>query len=541
VPFRPSDNGAVSPGQRSYGPLETYLWALRHHRLLVLAAVLAAIGGHLAWRAVSTPRYEATAQLLVNAISADDDRFLGLPVIRETPREPTRAIETAAALLHSPQAAERAARSLRSTSTVEHILDVVSLEPQGQSSVIAVTATASTPDRAQRLADAFARAALLERSDELQRAATTQIPEVAAQLEALGKTSSAGASELRERLNALRGLRDEGDPTLSLSQPARAPQDASGPSSTFTLLLVLLGGFVIGSIAALARTVFTRSVRDEDDAVSLYPLPVLARVPLLSRRQLRATRGPEWVPPPGTREAFRTILAQLGHRGGGGVVMVTSASSGDGKTTTAINLAAAAAESGAAVILLDFDLRKPEVGASLGLPNGTSSSRFAGPQFDLDDALVPALGLGGLSVLNTTLDDDRSWILEVAKRRLPELIEAARGKASWVIIDTAPLGLVSDALGILDEVDHVIITARPGATDRKNLETLRELLTRTRDRPPTGMLVITKPSARSPGYYGGMPLASHGRRTAAISPEPAIGHHQTTAVEPAAGSLASHD
>ena len=102
--------------------------------------------------------------------------------------------------------------------------------------------------------------------------------------------------------------------------------------------------------------------------MALYPLPVLARIPLLKSSQLRGRQASGWHMLPAVREAFRTLMIQLGPHpeGRAHVVMVTSASTGDGKTTSAVNLAAAAAASGDPVILLDFDLRKPDVGRTLG-------------------------------------------------------------------------------------------------------------------------------------------------------------------------------
>ncbi len=196
------------------------------------------------------------------------------------------------------------------------------------------------------------------------------------------------------------------------------------------------------------------------------------------------------------------LLAQLEHHGDGRVVMITSASPGDGKTTAAINLAAAAAETGERVILLDFDLRKPEVGASLGLAAATPLASLAEPRFGLAEGLVAALGVSNLSVLSPQLDDASHPLVEAAKRRLPALVEQARAQADWVIIDTPPLGLVSDALGVIRAVDHVVIVARPGVSDRKSLAMMREVLERTYEPGPTGLVLITNRGAPSRSLYG---------------------------------------
>jgi len=487
---------------RAGGAMGTYRRALRANWLLVVLAVLGGVSGYIASQSVGVPRYEATAQLLVTPVSADDPNFLGLPVLRQTPGDPTRTIETAAALLRSGGAAKRAAQSLRPPTSVQHILDVVSLKPQGQSNIVAVSASADTGRRAAQIANAYAKATLIERAALLRDSAAAQIPRVRAQLAAIGGATRPAGAELAQRLSALRGLAEGGDPSLSLSQRARAPDEQAGPSSVIVLLFVALVGFAIGSLIAVLRELTTRAIRDEDDALALYPLPVLARVPVSSRREARAMTGPRWLPSPATREAFRTLLAQLKQHDRSRVVMVTSASAGDGKTTSAINLAAAIAETGDQVVLLDFDLRKPDMRRVLGLLDGVSLADLSHPDFRLEDALVPAFGLATtLSVLATTVGPDSHLLVEAVKRRLPEVIEEAKNIADWVVIDTAPLGRVSDAIGILQEIDDIIIVSRLGVTDRRNLATMRELLERTCDRGPTGLLVISKQRSPSRSSY----------------------------------------
>lgn len=485
---------------RAGGAMGTYRRALRANWLLVVLAVLGGVSGYIASQSVGVPRYEATAQLLVTPVSADDPNFLGLPVLRQTPGDPTRTIETAAALLRSGGAAKRAAQSLRPPTSVQHILDVVSLKPQGQSNIVAVSATADTGQRAAQIANAYAKATLIERAALLRNSAAAQIPRVQAQLATIGGASRPAGADLAQRLSALRGLAEGGDPSLSLSQRARAPDEQAGPSSVIVLLFVALVGFAIGSLIAVLRELTTRAIRDENEVLALYPLPVLARVPV-RRREARAMTGPRWLPPPATREAFRTLLAQLEQHERSRVVMVTSASAGDGKTTSAINLAAAIAETGDQVILLDFDLRKPDMRRVLGLPDGVSLADLSHSDFRLEDALLPAFGLAMLSVLATTVGPDSHLLVEAVKRRLPEVIEEAKNIADWVVIDTAPLGRVSDAIGILQEIDDIIIVSRLGVTDRRNLATMRELLERTCDRGPTGLLVISKQRSPSRSSY----------------------------------------
>ena len=96
------------------------------------------------------------------------------------------------------------------------------------------------------------------------------------------------------------------------------------------------------------------------------------------------------------------------------------------------------------VIVVDFDLRKPDVGRALGIaPKKRFASAFS-DGVDLDDLLVEYPQAPGLRVLPT---DPGNVLLDAITRRLPELFHEARSLADYVIVDTPPLGEISDASG----------------------------------------------------------------------------------------------
>ena len=268
------------------------------------------------------------------------------------------------------------------------------------------------------------------------------------------------------------------------------------------VILAALAGFTLGSGGALLLELTERRIRNEEEAVSLYPLPVLARIPILKGSQLRGRQASGWHMLPAVREAFRTLMIQLGPNpeGRAHVVMVTSASTGDGKTTSAVNLAAAAAASGDPVILLDFDLRKPDVGRTLGVQAGTELTGLLQPETQLRDLLSPAPGLPALSVLTTSVAEGDVALVEALSRRLPELIADARELCNYVVIDTAPIGEISDALRLVRDVDNIVVVTRPGSTNRANFEMMRDLLERTAY-TPAGFLVIGDSTPRTSAYY----------------------------------------
>ncbi len=489
-----------APHRPAEGALGPYIRAIRSHRVLVLLVTLAAIAAAVAWTALRSPTYTATAEMLVTPVAQDDQTFLGLPVLRDS-GDPTRSVQTAGNQIHSSEAATRTAAKLGGSWTRNKVLDAIKVTPEGQSNILAVAAKADSAKEAARLANTFTISALDARRDVLTKQAGPALDRLNSLKGELGPNTEALAT-VTERINALEKVRVDGDPTISISQAANVPEKASGLPLPVVLILAALAGFTLGSGGALLLELTERRIRNEEEAVSLYPLPVLARIPILKGSQLRGRQASGWHMLPAVREAFRTLMIQLGPNpeGRAHVVMVTSASTGDGKTTSAVNLAAAAAASGDPVILLDFDLRKPDVGRTLGIQAGTELTGLLQPETQLRDLLSPAPGLPALSVLTTSVAEGDVALVEALSRRLPELIADARELCNYVVIDTAPIGEISDALRLVRDVDNIVVVTRPGSTNRANFEMMRDLLERTAY-TPAGFLVIGDSTPRTSAYY----------------------------------------
>ena len=478
----------------------SYLRAIRSHPFVVVLVTLAVLAGAVAWLALRPASYEATAQVLVTPLAQDDQNFIGLEVLRDS-GDPTRTVQTAATLVQSQAAADAAAKRLGAGQSGGDVFDSVTVEPQGESNVLAIKATASDPQLATRTANAFARAALGLRDEALRRQIGSALTQARDRIKGQ-PTGGPEATELAQRIGELEAARRQGDPTLSISSPA-ATGERVGAGPPVVLFLALIAGLALGSGVAVLMELFERRVRTEEELLTLFQLPVLARVPKLGRRQRRPpARGLPWYMPPGIREGFRTLITQITRSDDvSRAIMVTSASTGDGKTTSAVNLAVALAASGRRVVLLDFDIRKPEVGPLLGMEVTSGLMELLSSESSLRSLLRPAPHLPALTVLPTGIAQGDSALVEATNMRLPEFVDEARKLADYVVVDTAPLGEVSDALPLTPSVDDILVVARPGHTNRANLIQMRDLLQRG-EQLPAGLLLIGEAAGVSSNYYG---------------------------------------
>jgi Mrp family chromosome partitioning ATPase len=486
---------------QSEGALGGYARALRSHRLLVVAVTLAVVAGSVAWLAIRTPEYRATAQLLVNPLPQDDEAFLGLPVIRDS-GDPTRTIQTAATLLHSHDGAALAAERLGGGLTAQELLDMVEVQAEGQSNIVAVTAGAAGAERAALIANTFATATLDQRDAALRRELAPIVERLEAAGSRLDRTDVAAVAELEGRLAQLESVRRHGDPTTALSGRATAPASPEGAPAWLIMALAILAGLVLASGAALLTELLSPGrLRDEDELAALQSTPVLARVPEYPRKWVRRRRASPLLAPPSALAGFRGLQLQLAvDDGPHQTILVTSASSKDGKTTSVVNFALELAAAEQRVVLFDVDLRKPELAPALGVAASTDLRAALAPGGSLEDALVPVEGLPTVSVVPGIADARLSTLSQIAGR-LPELIGEARSMAAYVLIDTAALGEVGDALPLVAAVDDVLLVARLDHTRLASLDVVHELLRRAR-KPAIGYVLVGGGTRGGRGTYG---------------------------------------
>lgn len=483
------------PPATGKGVRELFVPAVRAHRALVLAIVGVALLGSVIGLVLRSPSYEGAARILVTPLPSKDTSLQGLPELHAS-SDPAQTIDTVARIVRTPQAAAAAARAVGGGWTGQRVLRRVTVSPRGQSNILEVRATADDAELAARLANAFARASLGQRDARLRALAVAEIARAQASLAGLPDKAGPEAQAVQVRVAALERVRDDGDPTLDLLQNAAVPRSPAGLPPLAVLVLTALAGLVIAIAgAALIELLGPGRLDSEDDIDAIYPLPVLTRLPVLPRRR----RNPE---APELREALRTLQVQLEmepgrHR----AIMLTSASSGDGKTTTAIGFALELVASGREVILVDLDLRKPDLARRLGVSPVHGIEDLAEGRGALADMLVDVptpSPEGGLRLLCPAGDTDLPT-LEAVARELPGIIEGATALADYVVLDTPPAGEVSDALTFARAVDDVLIVCRLGATRRPSFESMRDQL-RHLGAEPAGLVVIGSAAFTTPSY-----------------------------------------
>ncbi|MCY7384408.1 MAG: polysaccharide biosynthesis tyrosine autokinase [Microcoleus sp. CAN_BIN18] len=177
-------------------------------------------------------------------------------------------------------------------------------------------------------------------------------------------------------------------------------------------------------------------------------------------------------------EAFRSLYTNIHLLSAGRTIrslLVGSALAGDGKSTVALHLAATAAAVGQRVLLVDADLRCPQLHAKLGLPNVRGLGDAISTDLSLNDAIQRSPNQDNLFVLTAgQIPPDPIKLL--SSKKMQYLMEQFQAFFDLVIYDTPPLGGLADAHLIAAHTDATIMVVQIGKTDRSHVRRVLEEL-----------------------------------------------------------------
>jgi polysaccharide biosynthesis transport protein len=389
--------------------------------------------------------------------------------------------------------AAKTARRLDHGLTKEEVSAAVRVSAQGESNIVDVSATATSPVLAAGIANTYTTRFVTEQKETNHAYYASALRLVADEWAALSdkeRTSSGGLAlqGLAQSLGELADLRN-GD--VRVAQPATVPTSPSSPRVSRDTILAAVAGLLLGLAIAFLIERFDQRIREPEELGAIYRLPMLGVVPqsrALARVSQPGNRASREVLPPREAEAFQLIRAHLRYfnverelR----TLLVTSAESGDGKTTIARHLAVAAASMGSTVLLVEADLRHPSLAEQLDIAAGPGVADVVTGSLSLWRATQPVAIDQPAGVAARPLAFDvlvaGAWSRPnptqlIESSGMAALLEQARETYDLVVLDTSPLSVVSDAFPLLRRVDGVVVVCRVGRNRRPAAERLRETL-----------------------------------------------------------------
>jgi capsular exopolysaccharide synthesis family protein len=259
---------------------------------------------------------------------------------------------------------------------------------------------------------------------------------------------------------------------------ATVPVEPFKPRVAMNLGLSMMAGLLLGLLAMAVTEQLDDRLVAAAELEAFVGLDALSVIPKLSGA------GPESPVLLGDAsgldefESFRGLRAEVVTRlekvEGAKVLAVLSPSPGEGKSTVAINLARVLAMEGRRVLVFDADLRRPSARKALGIPSGPGLEEVLKGEATLEKAVQPS-SVPMVDVLGAR--EGTSGAAELAgSPRFDAALQAARERYDFVIIDSAPVNVVSESALVARRADAAVLVTRHGRTGRGSALAARKRL-----------------------------------------------------------------
>lgn len=270
------------------------------------------------------------------------------------------------------------------------------------------------------------------------------------------------------------------------------------------MLIILIAAFVLGilvpSLVLFFKHILNTKVLSVEDIAAHTSVPVVAEISHSKlKRNIVVTEDSRSA----VAEQFRILRTNLQYlltHSGENTIMVTSSMSGEGKTFVVVNLAMALALSGKKVLMIELDLRKPKLSNVLGLENNFGLSNYIVEETVLPEQIIKPSGLHeNIFIVGSGYVPPNPSEL-IMHERMDLFFNSIKNKFDYILIDTPPVGLVTDAQLISRFVNTTLYLVRQRVTYKKQLEIVETLYV---NRILKRINIVLNDTKQLPGYsYG---------------------------------------
>lgn len=257
--------------------------------------------------------------------------------------------------------------------------------------------------------------------------------------------------------------------------PAKSDTVPYSPKPMRIYLAAFAMGIIIPGLWIFVKEIFNVKITGKEDIKTLASMSIISEIG-------HSDTGEEIVVHKESKtviaEQFRALRTNIQFLLAGEdekVILLTSSMSGEGKSFVALNLAVTLALSGERVALLELDLRKPKISEALELENNKGFTQYIIGQAEFNEIMQPSGVVQSLYIMPSgAVPPNPSELL--SSKKLNELFDTLKKEYDYIVIDSAPVGLVTDAQLLGKYSDTVLYVCRMNYTYKEQLRNADELM-----------------------------------------------------------------
>jgi len=276
---------------------------------------------------------------------------------------------------------------------------------------------------------------------------------------------------------------------VSVMEKASAPSWPVRPAKKRIAALALALGLALGIGLVFARDYLDNTIKGPEDIERYLHLDLLAAVPKYDEANVHLVTE--------AYQNLRTALIFGRREETGQVVLITGTAPQEGKTTTLVNIAKLLASSGEKAVAADFDLRRAQLHARLGLTREPGVTDFFVRHQDLDSLIRPTRVPNLFAITAGPLPPNPPAIL--ARKQMGDFLNHLRRHFDWILIDAPPVASVTDALLLARHADLVVYVVEHNNVDKKLIK--RSVSALRKVTPNLLGAVLNSVDIKAKGYY----------------------------------------
>ncbi len=237
------------------------------------------------------------------------------------------------------------------------------------------------------------------------------------------------------------------------------------PRTSMNYLIAFILGLLIPALYLFLKDFFNVSINDRKDVEKLTHYPIIGQVAQASDKNPLVVINSPKSPIAESFRSIRTNIEFLTQGKAKSTILVTGDMQSIGKTFNSINIASIYALYGKKTVLLGFDMRKPRLFQEFGLTNNVGLSSYLSNKESLENIIQCSSQIPNLDIITSgPLPPNPAEL--IASEKTNELFTLLKERYDYIIIDTPPIGLVTDSLLLMRHTDVNLFVVRQGVTNK---------------------------------------------------------------------------